>query len=129
VNGAFAIECYACVALSVISARGFLLLWAALSVAVIGYAALDLWLSPSLWNERHFSMQPDLSQWWEVRHWGGRLMREQAWELLLPNAVVLGGLGALALHGLFRAVSRRVAPPERISVAPASIPSVPPPAE
>lgn len=110
-----------------------MLLWAALTAVVIGYAALDLWLSPSLWNERHFSMQPDISQLWEVRHWGGRLMREQAWELLLPNAVVLGGLGALAVHGVARAFSRfsgRRTPEEtdRISVVPASIPSIPPPA-
>lgn len=114
---------------SVISVRGFLLLWAALTAAVVGYAILDLWLSPSLWRERHFSMQPDLTQIWEVRHWGGRLLREQAWELLLPNAVVLGGLAALIVHGIAKKFSRKNADaPERPSVVPASIPSIPPPA-
>jgi hypothetical protein len=112
----------------VFSARAFVVLWAALTAAVVGYALVDLWLSPSLWSEQHFSMQPDFDQIWEVRHWGGRLLRERAWGLLLPNAVALGGIAALAAHGIARAIARRRVPDEmaRDSVVPASLPSVPP---
>lgn len=114
---------------SVISARGFVVLWAALTAVVVGYALVDLRLSPSLWTERHFSMRPDLDQIWEVRHWGGRLVREGAWEILLPNALVLGGLGALFAHAAIRRLSRRSeADLPRETVVPTSIPSVPPPA-
>ena len=79
-----------------------MLLWAVLTALVVGYAFLDLWLSPALWSEQHFSMEPDLSQLWEVRHWGGRLLRERAWGLLAGNALVLGGVAALVLHGVGR---------------------------
>ncbi len=113
----------------VISARRFLLLWAALTAVVIGYAVVDLWLSPSLWAERHFSMQPDFTQIWEARHWGGRLLRERAWELLVPNAVVIGGLFALVVHAIVRRFSKHALEgAERPSIVPGSIPSVPPPA-
>lgn len=108
----------------VISARSFVLLWVALAAAVIGYALLDLHLSPSLWSEHHFSMQPDLSQIWEVRHWGGRMVREGAWGLLLPNALVLGGLGALAIHWTAGRLSKRreaAEIPPRNSIAPPSM--------
>ena len=106
-----------------------MLLWAALTAAVLGYALVDLWLSPGLWSETHFSMEPDFSQIWEVRHWGGRLVREGAWALLVPNAIVLGGVGALLMHGIARFIARRRRPQEetqRESIVPASIPSVPP---
>ena len=108
-----------------------MLSWAALTAVVIGYALLDLHLSPGLWTERHFSMQPDLSQLWEVRHWGGRLVREGAWALLLPNALVMGGMGALVIHAVARFIAKRrgqveVEPP-RNSLAPASLHSIPPP--
>ena len=79
-----------------------MLLWAVLTALVVAYAFLDLSLSPALWSERSFSMEPDLSQIWEIRHWGGRLLRERAWGLLVCNALVLGGLGALVLHGAGR---------------------------
>lgn len=112
-----------------ISARRFVLLWGALTAAVIGYALLDLHLSPSLWHERYFSMQPDLTQIWDARHWGGRLVREGAWALLVPNALVLGGLVALTVHGIARLLSRRRdEAPLRNSIAPPSVPSIPPPA-
>jgi len=102
-------RCYAW-DLELFSARAFVLLWAVLTVLVVGYAFLDLWLSPGLWEERSFSMQPDLSQVWEVRHWGGRLLRERAWALLVCNALVLGGLAALVLHGARRWLARRQSP-------------------
>jgi hypothetical protein len=113
----------------VISARAFLVLWAVLTAAVIGYALVDLWVSPSLWAEQHFSMEPDFSQIWEVRHWGGRLVRERAWSLLVPNAIVLGGALALVVSGIGRWIRKRRRPEleeRRDSVVPASIPSVPP---
>jgi hypothetical protein len=112
-----------------LSARAFVLLWALLTALVIGYAFLDLWLSPALWSERSFSMEPDLSQIWEVRHWGGRLLRERAWGLLVCNALVLGGVGALLLHGAGRWLVRRRSAPSshRTGFAPESA-SIPPPA-
>jgi hypothetical protein len=112
-----------------LSARAFVLLWASLTALVIGYAFLDLWLSPALWTERSFSMEPDLSQIWEVRHWGGRLLRERAWGLLVCNALVLGGLSALLLHGAVRWLLQRGSAPSsnRTSFAGESA-SIPPPA-
>lgn len=90
-----------------ISARGFVLIWAATSLAILVYAFVDLWVSPSLHGEQSFSMQVDFTQIWEVRHWGGRLVRERAWSLLAGNAVAIGGILALALHGIGRFVARR----------------------
>jgi hypothetical protein len=113
----------------VISARAFILLWLVCTAIVLGYAFVDLRLSPALQAEHSFSMQPDLSQIWEMRHWGGRLVRERAWGLLVSNALVLGGLVALGLHGLTRFVSRRVSssPAPRASVFPAErVPTLPP---
>src|SRR5258706_3553479 len=109
----------------VVSGRVFVLLWAALAAVVIGYALLDLHLSPSLWAEHHFSMQPDLTQIWEVRHWGGRMVREGAWALLVPNALGIGGLCALCIHGIGRWLKNGRKPskrPARVSAGPASIP-------
>ena len=107
--------------------RAFVLLWAVLTALVVGYAFLDLWLSPALWAEQSFSMEPDLSQFWEVRHWGGRLLRERAWGLLVCNALVLGGLAALVLHGAGRWLLKRYsAAPSRRSVFPERSASIPP---
>jgi hypothetical protein len=109
------------------SARAFVLLWAVLTVVMVGYAFVDLWVCPALWDERSFSMQPDLSQLWEVRHWGGRLLRERAWGLLICNAIVLAGLAALVLHGASRWLLRRYsAAPSRRSVFPERSASIPP---
>jgi hypothetical protein len=112
----------------VISARGFVLIWTATTLAILVYAFVDLWVSPSLHGEHSFSMQVDFSQIWEVRHWGGRLVRERAWSLLAGNAVAIGGILALAFHGIARFVARRRlreedAPP---SLVPDSRSSVPP---
>lgn len=113
------------------SARWFVLLWAALTAAVIGYALLDLQLTPSLreTGELQFSMQPDLREMHQMWHWGGRLVREGHWQLLIPNALALGGLGALTLHGLARFIARRRSEPadEAQSLAPTGGHSVPPP--
>ena len=100
-----------------------------LTALVVGYAFLDLWLSPALWSERSFSMQPDFSQIWEVRHWGGRLLRERAWALLVCNALVLGGLSALLLHGAAGwLMQRRSAPASNRASFGAGNASIPPPA-
>jgi hypothetical protein len=115
--------------IAVISARVFLVLWSLLTAAVIAYAFADLWVSPALWGEHSFSMQPDWSQIWEVRHWGGRLVREHAWALLACNAVVLGGLLALAGHGVARLLLKRRSHEddlERENVLSGHMPSVPP---
>jgi hypothetical protein len=113
----------------VISVRAFLVMWAALTSAIVAYAFFDLGLSPALHAEHSFSMQPDLSQIWEVRHWGGRLVRERAWGLLACNALVLGGIAALVLHGAVRWLWRRRNADERTErdgLFSDHMPSVPP---
>src|SRR5262245_4270792 len=92
---------------SVISARVFVLIWAVLTGAIVTYAFVDLAMSPSLHGEHSFSMQPDWNQIWEVRHWGGRMVREQAWSLLACNAIVIGGILALGIHATARYVWNR----------------------
>lgn len=47
-------------------------------------------------------MRPDLSKVPDLAHWGGRLMHHGAWPLLLANAVLLGGLIALAMSFLLK---------------------------
>lgn len=114
------------------SARGFVRLWLCLTAAVLVYAWIDLRLHPRLAMETRLSMRPDLSQVWDLVHWGGRLLNHGQLYLLVGNAVVLAGLAALVLHATIRWISRlRRAPiSRRISVVPGSVPTSvrPPPA-
>lgn len=90
-------------------ARTFVRLWVLFSLLTLAYAACDFALNPWLSHEVGFSMQPDLSRLPELLHWGGRLYYNGAWYLLVCNALVLGGMGAvLAAGGL--ALYRRFQP-------------------
>jgi hypothetical protein len=92
------------------SVRGFLSLWSAISASILAYAFGDLALHPALRRETNFSMQPDLARVGELVHWGGRLLKEGHWSLLVSNALLLGGLVALALGSILRWVRREREP-------------------
>jgi hypothetical protein len=110
------------------SVKSFLRLWAFSAFCVFGYAVGDVLMNPWLKLETSFSLEPDWEQALDLVHWGGRLLTQGAWWLLLANAVVLGGLCALAGLGLAKLLSFRSktldrAPLEdRVSVFPASLP-------
>lgn len=112
------------------SVRSFVRLWIVLAVGILAYAWLDLQLHPQLLSETQFTLEPDLSQLGDLRHWGGRLLKHGAVSLLLGNALVLAGVLALTLHGGARLLQRwrGSSPSARISVVPGSVPtSIPPP--
>ncbi|MGC4090282.1 MAG: hypothetical protein QM756_20870 [Polyangiaceae bacterium] len=112
------------------SARSFVRLWLVLTLAVLLYAWLDLRYTPRLHVETRFSMRPDWEQLPDLMHWGGRLLNHRALSLLIGNAVVLGGMGALlgrgALRLLRRLRQRGDEPP--VSVVPGPPPTSVPPA-
>jgi len=112
------------------SVRAFLRIWLICTALVLAYAYLDVRLNPWLTTETHFSMEPDLSRLPELLHWGGRLLSHRALGLLIGNAVVLGGLAALVLHGVVRLIlrlRRRGDDEPRVSIVPGGSPtSVPP---
>lgn len=78
-----------------LSLRSLLLVWAGFTLATVAYAYVDLALSPGLHIESGFSVTLDVARIGELWHWGGRLVREGAFVLLVCNAVVVGGLLAL----------------------------------
>lgn len=105
--------------------------WLAATAVIVGYAWLNLRLTPRLSYETAFTLTPDVSRAADLLDWGGRLLHHGAFGLLALNAVALGGILALALRAVHVMVRRLVAPEreERISIVPASVPtSVPPPA-
>lgn len=104
------------------SARKFLGLWLLSTLVVLAYAAIDLWLNPALSLETELSMRPDWTQLPDLLHWGGRLLNHGALSLLVGNALVIGGLVALAGRTAARAWGRRRQAP-RVSVVPAEVPS------
>lgn len=111
------------------SARSFVRLWLLLTLLILGYAWLDLRLTPRLSFETEFSMRPDLSQLPDLLHWGGRLLNHGAVSLLLGNALVLAGLAALVGRGVAHLLQRWLRPSSapRVSIVPAPAPtSVPP---
>jgi hypothetical protein len=118
----------------VFSVRSLLLLWACSSLATLGYAYVDLSVTPDLHLERGFSIELDFSRIGELWHWGGRLLNEGALGLLIFNAIAVGGLVALLLLWAAqlgrralqaRGQPRTPAPPVTTTVA---FGSVPPPA-
>ena len=112
------------------SARGFVRLWFLLALLILAYAWLDLRLNPRLYFETEFSMRPNLSQLPDLMHWGGRLLNHGAVSLLIGNALVLAGLGALLGRGIAHFLRRLLQPSltPRVSIVPAAAPtSVPPP--
>src|SRR6476620_7935276 len=119
----------------VFSVRSLLLLWVCTSVATLGYAYVDLQVTPGLVQERGFSIDLDLSRVGELWHWGGRLLNEGAMGLLIFNAIIVGGF--LALIALWVGeLPRRALQPRSDSQPAASkvtttvaFGSVPPPAQ
>jgi hypothetical protein len=112
------------------SAKGFVRLWLALTVAVLAYAWLDLRFTPRLQVETQLSMRPDWSQLPDLMHWGGRLLNHRALSLLLGNALALGGMGALFGYGALRFVRRlrRHTAEPHVSIVPSPPPTSVPPA-
>jgi hypothetical protein len=112
------------------SVRAFLRIWLICTVVVLTYAYLDVRMNPWLTSETHFSMEPDLSRLPELMHWGGRLLCHRALGLLIGNALVLGGITALVVHGVVRFVLRLRGTrheERRVSIVPGGAPtSVPP---
>jgi hypothetical protein len=112
------------------SVRAFLRIWLICTALVLGYAYLDVRLNPWLTAETHFSMEPDLSRLPELLHWGGRLLSHRALGLLVGNAVILGGVAALLVHGVVRVIQRarrKRNDATRISIVPGGAPtSIPP---
>lgn len=114
------------------SVRSLLLLWVCTSLATLGYAYVDLRVTPGLLQERGFSIELDLTRVGELWHWGGRLLNEGAFGLLVFNAIIVGGF--LSLLALWIAeLARRVlhsrnngAPSSRTTV---TFGSIPPPAQ
>ncbi len=112
------------------SARSFVRLWLLLTLLVLAYAWFDLRLTPRLSAETQFSMRPDWSQLADLMHWGGRLLNHRALSLLVGNALMLGGLGALVGRGLSHLAQKLRHRPieEHVSIVPGPAPtSVPPP--
>jgi hypothetical protein len=110
------------------SARSFVRLWLVLTAGILFYAWLDLKLNPRLLMETQFSMRPDLDQLPDLMHWGGRLLNHRALSLLVGNAVVLGGIGALFGRGAVRIVKRIRERDESVSIVPSPPPTSVPPA-
>ncbi len=88
------------------SLRSFLWLWVGITIAILVYAFVDLQMHPSLMQERPLTLVPDWEQAPDLVHWGGRLLRERAWPLLVCNAILLGGLLTLAAEAVIRLVRR-----------------------
>jgi hypothetical protein len=109
------------------SVRSYVGLWFGLTVCILGYAFLDLQHNPWLHEEHNFTMTPDLNQIWDLTHWGGRLLKEGAFGLLICNAILVAGILALVVSSVLRAVRTAASPgrtgtaelaPERMSLPP-----------
>lgn len=117
------------------STRSLLALWFCISLTILAYAGIDLWLHPSLYGEVHFTMQPDVTQIGDLWHWGGRLLKEGAIALLVANAIVMGGLLALVGRGMVRFLAKLrgyssatdSAETSFVDAHASGLPSVPPP--
>lgn len=119
------------------SLRSLLLVWVSSSLATLGYAYVDLSLTPGLHQERGFSIQIDIERVSELWHWGGRLLNDGAISLLIFNAIAVGGFLALIVLWLAQLAMRlwqvrRDASTTTVAEAPNStnvaFGSVPPPA-
>lgn len=75
-------------------------------MTILGYAHLDLALTPGLHLEDGFSVHVDFARMGELLHWGGRLLNEGALGLLAFNAIIVGGLASLAALWLYEAGQR-----------------------
>jgi hypothetical protein len=119
----------------VFSVRSLLILWVCTSFATLGYAYVDLRVTPGLIQERGFSIDLDLSRVGELWHWGGRLLNEGAMSLLVFNAIIVGGFLALIVLWLGQLLRRAWQPRTEPEAAATSVStsvafgSVPPPAQ
>jgi len=119
----------------VFSVRSLLLLWVCTSLATLGYAYVDLRVTPGLIQERGFSIDLDFARVGELWHWGGRLLNEGALSLLVFNAIIVGGFLALIVLWLGQLLRRAWQPRAESEPAPTSVSttvafgSVPPPAQ
>lgn len=119
-----------------LSFRSLLMAWAGFTLATVAYAYVDLAFTPGLHVESGFSVTLDVARIGELWHWGGRLVREGAFVLLVCNAVLVGGLLALVtltlaesiqhLRRHLRASQSREHPPPNV-VAFGSVPPPPSP--
>lgn len=91
------------------SVRSLLSVWVSSSLATLGYAYADLSLTPGLHQERGFSIHVDISRVGELWHWGGRLLNEGAIELLVLNAIMVGGFLALLMLWVGQLLNRVLA--------------------
>ena len=117
------------------SVRSLLLLWVCSSFATLGYAYVDLHVTPALVEERGFSIELDFSRIGELWHWGGRLLNEGAMGLLVLNSIIVGGFLALLALWVAQLLRRMWQPRVETELAPTSVTttvafgSVPPPAQ
>jgi len=118
----------------VFSVRSLLLMWVCTSLATLGYAYLDLHITPGLIQERGFSIDLDFTRVGELWHWGGRLLNEGAMSLLVFNAIIVGGFLALLVLWVSQLLRRALQPRNEPEPSSASVStsvafgSVPPPA-
>ena len=118
-----------------LSVRSLLLLWVCTSVATLGYAYVDLQVTPGLVQEKGFSIDLDFSRIGELWHWGGRLLNEGAMGLLVFNAIIVGGFLALIALWIGQLLRRALRPRGEAQPTPTTVTttvafgSVPPPAQ
>ena len=116
------------------SVRSLLLLWVCTSLAILGYAYVDLQVTPGLVQEKGFSIDLDFSRVGELWHWGGRLLNEGAMGLLVFNAIIVGGFLALIALWVGQLLRRALlprsdTPPTPSNATTVAFGSVPPPAQ
>ena len=118
-----------------LSVRSLLLLWVCASLATLGYAYVDLRVTPGLVQERGYSIDLDFTRIGELWHWGGRLLNEGAIGLLVFNSIIVGGFLALLVLWAAQVLGRVLQPPSEPEPSPNSVNttvalgSMPPPAE
>lgn len=118
-----------------LSVRSLLLLWVCASLATLGYAYVDLRVTPGLAHERGYSIDLDFARIGELWHWGGRLLNEGAIGLLVVNSIIVGGFLALIVLWIGQVLQRALQPRIEVEPAPNSVTttvafgSVPPPAQ
>lgn len=104
-----------------LSVRSLLLLWVCASLATLGYAYVDLQVTPGLVHERGYSIDLDFARIGELWHWGGRLLNEGAIGLLVVNSILVGGFLALIVLWVGQLLRRVLKPRVEAEPAPNSV--------